>query len=37
MNNDRFLTRVFDKQAKKMLYVGDSIKYPKWQFLRVFE
>jgi len=26
MNTDRFLTRVFDRQEKKMIYVGDTFK-----------
>lgn len=27
MNTDRFLTRVFDKQEKKMLYPGDKVHF----------
>ena len=27
MNNDRFLTRIWDKQEKKMIYLGDEFSY----------
>lgn len=41
-NNDRFLTRVFDKQEKKMIYLGDKFtikgkKYFEYEFWAIVD
>lgn len=37
MNNDRFLTRVYDKQEKKMLYPGTEFKYGDYEDPFIFQ